>query len=157
MIKIVEDLRDIDIYMELRDEVNWVKLTKEQAKTALDNSVKVFTVFDDERPIGMGRVVGDKAVISYIQDLIIIPEYQSRHIGSMLIEHIIDYVRSLAMDNSRMMLCLMCAKGREQFYEKHNFIARPTDMLGPGMIQYIYADDNCNVNHNTKKVDNASR
>ena len=39
----------------------------------------------------MGRVVGDMAVISYIQDLIIIPEYQSKHIGSMLIEHIITY------------------------------------------------------------------
>lgn len=46
-----------------------------------------------------------------------------------------------------MMLCLMCAKGREQFYEKHNFIARPTDALGPGMIQYVY-DESYNVNYN---------
>ena len=141
MIRIVEDIRDVDIYLELRDKVNWVKLTRQQAQTALDNSVCVFTVFDDDIPIGMGRVVGDKAVISYIQDLIIIPEYQSRHIGSRLIEHIIEYVRSITLEGSRMMLCLMCAKGREQFYEKHNFIARPTDMLGPGMIQYIYSGD----------------
>ena len=130
MIKIVEDIKDVDIYMSLRDKVGWIKLTRSQAQAALDNSVKVFTVFDDDRPIGMGRVVGDKAVISYIQDLIIIPEYQSKHIGSMLIEHIISYVKSL-----------MCAKGREQFYKKHNFIARPTDALGPGMIQYIYAGE----------------
>ncbi len=140
MIKIVEDIKDVDIYLSLRDKVNWIKLTREQAQTALDNSVKIFTVLDDDKPIGMGRVVGDKAVISYIQDLIIIPEYQSRHIGSMLIQHIIDYVKSLTFDNSRMMLCLMCAKGREKFYEKHNFVARPTDALGPGMIQYIYAE-----------------
>ena len=141
MIKIVEDIRDVDIYMSLRDKVGWIKLTRSQAQAALDNSVKVFTVFDDDRPIGMGRVVGDKAVISYIQDLIIIPEYQSKHIGGMLIEHIISYVKSLTYEDSRMMLCLMCAKGREQFYEKHNFIARPTDALGPGMIQYIYAGE----------------
>ncbi len=38
-----------------------------QAQRALDNSVKVFTVYDDDKPIGMGRVVGDMAVISYIQ------------------------------------------------------------------------------------------
>jgi hypothetical protein len=31
----------------------------------------------------------------------------------------------------------MCAKGRETFYEKHGFVARPTDALGPGMIQYL--------------------
>ena len=36
-----------------------------------------------------------------------------------------------------MMLDLMCAKGREKFYQKHGFIARPTDDLGPGMIQYL--------------------
>jgi hypothetical protein len=36
-----------------------------------------------------------------------------------------------------MMLDLMCAKGREPFYEKHGFIARPTKDLGPGMIQYL--------------------
>ena len=99
--------------------------------------MKVFTVYDDDKPIGMGRVVGDMAVISYIQDLIIIPEYQSKHIGSMLIEHIIDYVKGITQEGTRMMLCLMCAKGREIFYEKHGFIARPTPELGPGMIQYI--------------------
>ena len=132
MIKIVDDIRDVDIYLNLRDKVDWIKLTRPQAQRALDNSV---------------RVVGDEAVISYIQDLIVIPEYQSRHIGSLLIEHIIEYVKSLTMDGSRMMLCLMCAKGREQFYEKHNFIARPTDALGPGMIQYVY-DESYNVNCN---------
>ena len=92
----------------------------------------------------MIRIVEDvkdvKAVISYIQDLIVIPEYQGKHIGSELIEHIIAYVKSITMEDSRMMLCLMCAKGREIFYEKHNFIARPTEALGPGMIQYIYSE-----------------
>ena len=122
MIRIVEDMRDVNIYLSLRKQVGWIKLDENQAQRALDNSVKVFTVYDDGKPIGMGRVVGDMSVISYIQDLIIIPEYQSKHIGSMLIEH---------------MLCLMCAKGREIFYEKHGFIARPTPELGPGMIQYI--------------------
>ena len=55
----------------------------------------------------------------------------------MLIEHIIAYVKGITQEGTRMMLCLMCAKGREIFYEKHGFIARPTSELGPGMIQYI--------------------
>ena len=40
--------------------MGWIKLTKAQAQEALNNSVKVFTVFDDDKPIGMGRVIGDK-------------------------------------------------------------------------------------------------
>ena len=137
MIRIVEDVKDVNIYLGLRDKVGWIKLTKAQAQEALNNSVKVFTVFDDDKPIGIGRIVGDGAVICYIQDLIIIPEYQGKHIGSRLIDKLIEYVNSLIIPDSRMMLCLMCAKGREEFYTKHGFIARPTSKLGPGMIQYI--------------------
>lgn len=137
MIRIVEDMRDVNIYLSLRKQVGWIKLDENQAQRALNNSVKVFTVYDDDKPIGMGRIVGDGAVICYIQDLIIIPEYQGKHIGSRLIDKLIEYVNGLIIPDSRMMLCLMCAKGREEFYTKHGFIARPTSELGPGMIQYI--------------------
>jgi GNAT superfamily N-acetyltransferase len=137
MIHFIEDCKDVDIYLKLRSEVSWAQLSPEQAQLALDRSLKIITAYDDDRPIGMGRIVGDGAVISYIQDLIVIPEYQKQHIGSHLIEKLIDYVKEITLPGSRMMLDLMCAKGREEFYIKHGFIARPTDSLGPGMIQYI--------------------
>ena len=137
MITYRDDVRDVDIYLSLREHVNWIKLDRQQAQRALDNSIEVVTVYDGDRPIGMGRIVGDRSVISYIQDLIIIPEYQRMAIGSALVEKLISYVNDMTQPGTRMMLCLMCAKGREKFYEKHGFIARPTDMLGPGMIQYI--------------------
>ena len=137
MLTFVEDNKDVNIYLDLRKKVNWIELTTKQAQKALDNSLKIVTVYDDGEPIGMGRIVGDGAVICYIQDLISIPDYQGKHIGSMLIEKLISYVKSITIPDSRMMLCLMCAKGREVFYEKHGFIARPTEALGPGMIQYI--------------------
>ena len=85
----------------------------------------------------MGRIVGDQSVISYLQDLIIIPEYQGKSIGSQLLNRLIAIVDDMTVPGTRMMLCLMCAKGREKFYMKHGFIARPTESLGPGMIQYI--------------------
>lgn len=30
MIKIVDDIRDVDIYLNLRDKVDWIKLTRPQ-------------------------------------------------------------------------------------------------------------------------------
>ena len=48
MIRIVEDMRDVNIYLSLRKQVGWIKLDENQAQRALDNSVKVFTVYDDE-------------------------------------------------------------------------------------------------------------
>ena len=85
----------------------------------------------------MGRIVGDGAVVCYIQDLIVLPDMQGKNIGSLLIKRLIAFVNELREENTTLMLCLMCAKGREKFYEKHGFIARPNDMLGPGMIQYL--------------------
>ena len=137
MLTFKEDIKDTQIYLGLRKKVGWIELNPVQAQRALDNSMKIITVYDDDKPIGMGRIVGDGEVICYIQDLIIIPEYQGKHIGSRLIDKLIEYVNSLIIPDSRMMLCLMCAKGREEFYTKHGFIARPTSELGPGMIQYI--------------------
>lgn len=137
MIQIKENRLDVQTYLSLRKKVNWKELSKEQAKKALDNSLLTICAFQDEKPIGMARVVGDGAVICYVQDLIIIPEAQGQGVGSMLLEYIKTYVESLTEPGTQMMLDLMCAKGRESFYEKHGFIARPTKELGPGMIYYV--------------------
>lgn len=128
---------DVQEYLEIRAKVGWITLLEEQAQKALSHSICTIGAYENDRLIGMGRIVGDGAVICYIQDLIVVPEYQSKGVGSMVLEHLVEYVTSIQEENSQIMLCLMCAKGREKFYEKHGFIARPTDTLGPGMIQYL--------------------
>lgn len=144
MLTFREDVKDVETYLALRAQVGWMALDRGQARLALENSLKIYMAYDGEQPVGMGRIVGDGAVICYIQDLIVVPEYQSRHVGSQLIERLIAYVTGITAENTRMMLCLMCAKGREVFYEKHGFTARPTPLLGPGMIQYIRVEGgNC--------------
>ena len=65
----------------------------------------------------MGRLVGDGAVICYIQDLMIHPDYQHYGIGSAIIEDLIEYVENLCEEGTEIMLDLMCAIGREPFYD----------------------------------------
>ncbi len=138
MITLVENEISLEEYLTLREKVGWKKLTDKQATQALANCLyKVKAVDEDGQVVGMGRVVGDGAVVCYIQDLIVIPKVQKLGIGSMIIQKLKAYVESVREEGSTMMLCLMCAKGREPFYEKHGFIQRPTDTLGPGMIQYL--------------------
>ena len=137
MIQLVEDKLDIDTYLNLRKAVNFRPYTRDQARRALDNSMYIITAFKDGKAVGMGRIVGDGAVICYVQDLIILPEVQGQGIGGMILETLKDFVMKIGFPGSTMMFCLMCAKGREEFYKKHGFIARPTDDLGPGMISYL--------------------
>lgn len=127
----------VEQYLYLRQLVRWKPLSTEQAQRALDNSLYVVTAYHNGELVGMGRLVGDGAVICYIQDLIVVPNIQAHGIGSMLMDRLIAYAASLGIPGTTMMLDLMCAKGRESFYLKHGFVARPTDELGPGMIQYL--------------------
>lgn len=127
----------LETYLFLREEVRFKNLSIKQAQMAIDNCLFNVVAFDGDMPVGMGRVVGDGAVICYIQDLVVIPGYQKFGIGGNLLDRCVSYVESITLEGTEMMLALMCAKGREGFYLKHNFIARPTDNLGPGMIKYI--------------------
>lgn len=128
---------DVNTYLSLRAEVGWKPFTEKQAKTAIEGSLLTVVAYDKDKPVGMGRLVGDGAVICYIQDLIVIPEYQGMGVGNQIIESLIDYVEEIQLPGTQMMLDLMCAVGRESFYKKYGFITRPTDKLGPGMIRYI--------------------
>ncbi len=128
---------DVDTYLSLRERVGWKRLSKAQAQKALDNSLYVVSAYDGDSAVGMGRVVGDGAVICYVQDLIVVPGEQGSGIGGHILELLKEYVSEMVTEGTEMMLDLMCAKGREDFYRHHGFIARPTEKLGPGMIMYI--------------------
>ena len=108
MIELIDNKLTVDEYLKLRALVGWKKLSREQAQKALDNSLLVVGAYLAGQPIGMGRLVGDGAFICYVR-----------------------------LPGTEMMFDLMCAKGRERFYEAHGFLARPTEKLGPGMIQYM--------------------
>ena len=120
-----------------RRSVGWYELSPRQLNCALKSSVFAITALDGEKEVGSARVVGDGGYQFFISDVIVRPEYQGQGIGQMIIESLINYVEEIQLPGTRIMLDLMCAVGRENFYKKFGFIARPTDKLGPGMIKYI--------------------
>lgn len=137
MIVIKENQITLEEYLAIRASVHWKRLSRPQAEKALAGSLYIVGAYENEQLVGMGRIVGDGAVICYVQDLIVHPDYQKKGVGSMVLSTLVQFVDELKEADTEMMLCLMCAKGRERFYEKHGFLARPTEALGPGMIQYL--------------------
>ena len=137
MVNVKENCLDLETYLKLRASVGWKKLSEEQAIMALKNSIYTVTAYIDDKVVGMGRMVGDGAVICYIQDLVVHPSYQKLGVGDALMNKLLDHAKSLRLPDTELMLCLMCAKGRESFYTRYGFIARPTEALGPGMITYL--------------------
>lgn len=49
---------------------------------ALKNTLYSLCVYDEDKLIGYGRIIGDKTIFLYIQDIMAIPEYQDKQIGT---------------------------------------------------------------------------
>lgn len=107
MIELIDNKLTVDEYLKLRALVGWKKLSREQAQKALDNSLLVVGAYLAGQPIGMGRLVGDGAVICYVQDLVIPPQAQGYGIGSLVLSRLTQYVESLRLPGTEMMFDLM--------------------------------------------------
>jgi len=86
------------------------------------------------RLVGYGRVVSDGGIHAWIHDLIVLPEFQGRGLGSRLLTGLIERIRNSGIPY----IGLFAAKGRTGFYQKFGFAPRPDN--GPGMFLYFQPD-----------------
>ena len=87
--------------------------------------------------IEVGWIVSDQGYVVYIADVMVRPEYQRQGLGSLVVNQILDHIRSTLKPGYKIMISLMAAKGKEAFYEKYGFISRPNERFGCGMHQWI--------------------
>lgn len=127
-------------YMEFRKAVGWSSFPIEQAAQGLKNSY-IFCLRKDGQAIALGRVIWDHGYVVYIADVIVLPEFQGSGYGRMIMEKIMTTINSWLKPDYKVMVTLVAAKGKEEFYEKFGFFKRPNENFGCGMCQWI-----CNEN-----------
>ncbi|NAY91105.1 GNAT family N-acetyltransferase [Muricauda sp. JGD-17] len=120
-------------YQELRASTNWANIRDEVVKAALENDLFSICVFDNSRAIGIGRIIGDGAIYFYIQDVIVLPEYQGKGVGKLIMENIENYLIEKTSKNS--FVGLMAAEGVGNFYKQFGYLKRPNSR--PGMYKII--------------------
>ena len=86
------------------------------------------------RLVGYGSIVSDGGIHSWIHNLIVLPEFQGRGLGSRLLAGLIARIRNSDIPY----IGLFAAKGRTGFYQKFGFAPRPDD--SPGMFLYFQPD-----------------
>ena len=92
-IKEYETYNELEI-LNLYESVGWINYTNnpKMLENAFVNSLKILGAYEDEKLIGIIRVVGDGHSVVFIQDLLVYPEYQRQGIGTALLKQIlIDY------------------------------------------------------------------
>ena len=134
MIKVKENVKNVEEFNFLYDAVGWGSYDKKVSKRALDNTYYSVSVYDDDKIIGYGRLIGDTICFMYIHDIMVIPTYQNKKIGTMIMNKLLAKVQELKKDNPYLRVYLGASKGREDFYKRFGFIERKEASLGSGMI-----------------------
>ena len=126
-----------ELFLELYQSVGWEPPCLEQVKTALQNTMATFTVYDNDMAVGMVRLIGDGGMSFYIKDFAVIPSYQSKGVGTLLVESIEKYIREVKNPDWAVSLELISSKDAVAFYKKKGFEERPCEWDGPGMFKMV--------------------
>lgn len=93
--------------LELYKSVGWCSYTDrpDMLRNSFEHSLKILGAHDGEKLIGIIRAVGDGYSILFIQDILVLPEYQRKGIGRKLISAMLElypdvYQTELATDNT---------------------------------------------------------
>ncbi len=125
------------MFLELYTSVGWEPPCVEQAAKALENTIATFTAIDEEKAVGMVRLIGDGGMSFYIKDFAVVPAYQLKGVGSLLIDALEKYIRDNIPREWAVSLELISTKEAVPFYKKKGFEERPCDWDGPGMFKMI--------------------
>lgn len=135
-LKYIEKIPTATEFNMLTESVGWGTRENNIVEEALKNTLYSLCVYDVDKLIGYGRIIGDKTIFLYIQDIMVIPEYQGKQVGTGIMNKLLEQINEYKKVNPDIRTYLGASKGKESFYEKFGFISRPNEELGAGMILY---------------------
>ena len=122
-----------DDYNELREKSGiGNRKSKENAETAIENSLFITSIYDGDKLIAMARVVGDGAISLVVTDVMVDSEYQKNGLGKVLMNEINKYLDETYDEDSY--IILLANTPYDAFYEKFNFKQFPNKK---GMLRVL--------------------
>ena len=134
MIIVRDNINDVDEFNFLYNSVGWGAYDKDISKKALENTYYSVSIYDNDKIIGYGRLIGDAICFMYIHDIMVLPEYQNQGIGTKIMNKLLEKIKEIQNENPNLRTYLSASKGKEKFYEKFGFIKRIDTNLGHAMI-----------------------
>lgn len=126
---------NVQEFAALRSSAGWNNPALPTLQQSLDSTLFWVLAYSQAQLVGCGRVIGDGAMYFYIQDVIVLPEFQQLKIGTSLMNAINAFIQEHCPQGST--VGLLAAQGKESFYEKFGFTARDGNALGLGMCKFL--------------------
>jgi len=110
-----------DLVVDILQKVGMAYHTNEIHERAFNNSHTVVFMFDEQNLVGFGRALSDGEYQAAIYDVAVLPNYQGKGIGKIIIQTIVENIPNCNF-------ILYASPGKEKFYEKENFKRMKTGM-----------------------------
>jgi ribosomal protein S18 acetylase RimI-like enzyme len=118
----------IEDYCRLRVSAGLSPKSAEAAAAGLPNTLFGVLVLKDNKPIGMGRVIGDGGLFYQVVDVAVEPEHQRRGLGKAIVGKIVQHLQQSAPAGAHVSLL---ADGPAQYlYAQFGFKPTAPDSIG---------------------------
>lgn len=128
-----ENTLDARTFQIMRSGCSMPPLDDRLLEKALKGTLFTITAVLGAKTIGMLRVTGDGAYVFLICDVLVLPEYRRKGLGSRLIELALDRIEAMLPAGMWVTVNLFSAPGKEDFYRRLGFHALPNQHFGAGM------------------------
>lgn len=126
--ELVDNVLTPEDFVRLKVASGFMDRPLEQVEKALKGGLFNVVAMHDGEVVGMGRLVGDSAMYWYLQEIVVLPEYQGKGIGKSIVNRLIEYIKNTAIPGTGISVGLTAVKGKEPFYEKLGFSLGSTGM-----------------------------
>ena len=105
--------------------INWKRRLPEEIKSAFEHSTMSIFIYNGEKLIAFGRVVGDGKYYAILADVVVDPDYQRQGLG----KYLVDKLNNQLIDYH--FVTLSAAPGADRFYKSLGWKKQTTAFIWP--------------------------
>ena len=117
-------------FVNIRANLNWNYLSHGLVEKAIKGSMINISVFDKDKCIGVGRIVGDNALKGMLTDIMVIKEYQGKGVGKLIVTSLISELDKIIKEGEAFQLEASPTANNRGFYIKCGLKYKPENQDG---------------------------
>jgi len=121
----------------LREAVGSKPIHSEQVNNSINGSAFIATALYGDKIVGTGRLIWDGGYIAVTKNVMVLPEYQSKGIGSEIMRQQISFLKSQLKPGFGIAHQFIASNNAEKFYKKLGFSVTPCGDRGLWIEMYI--------------------
>ncbi len=118
----------VEDYIDLRMRSGMGDKDLVRSQKAIENSLFTVSIYDQEKLIAFGRIVGDAGITYVVSDIMVDEKYWRRGLANKIMQAIDTYLKENTFEDSY--VCLIANKPADVLYHKYKFAYLPDNKCG---------------------------